>query len=824
MDVKTAAGQHIMAGLPGTEIDPAFAALVRECKVGNVILFRRNVKNAAQLARLCASLRELIVSETGMEPFIAIDQEGGVVSRFSPDMATTPGAMALAAAGGDAPYRAARLTAAQLRAAGVNFDLAPVLDVNSNPLNPVIGVRSFGDLPEEAAERAMGFMRGLLDGGVMACGKHFPGHGDTDTDSHIGLPRVDKSREQLEECELLPFRRAIEAGIPAIMSSHVLFPALEPEKLPATMSRRILTGLLREELGFGGVIISDCMEMDAVAKFYGTVNGAAAALKAGADIVCISHTAALARETAERLWQRYEAAEGEERRELERSGERIAEAKRRFTAVPKAETQIFKLRAQARDMLEESFVLMNGPIPPLGDSPFFTGCANSRASQASSAANGVPALPTVMARRFVGGCAVCSDDPDSEEIAAIARKARNASCIVLNPSGGNAATELTVWLPVYQFGDGISDEDFWNEKFDAFEAENNCTIKVEIQGWTDYATNIYTGLLSAEGPDVVYVTEYYDIITSELIVPLDAYLTEEDYDLYLYLTQGAYNSNGELCTFPMMPGNPCVMYFNMDMLEAAGVTELPTTWDEFYEVCLKLKEANPDVMPFTSSWGASNGVSALLTSFWPFFFQAGGSVLTETGELNMDSEATLEALNFIKKLRDADILDESAVSMDDPGGKFVNGEAAIVIVGTGTSGSFTEAGINWECIFALEGPAGAATNFSVDSLAISKFCENPELAAKLIKYITSAACMDDFHNEIYGMPSLTTDATYTEPEPFQSMYVDHADDMFAVPSFEGSASFMDTFQQNVQGMLMGQLTPEQVISETMTYYNEQIKQ
>lgn len=824
MDVKTAAGQHIMSGLPGTEIDPAFAALVRECKVGNVILFRRNVKNAAQLARLCASLRELIVSETGMEPFIAIDQEGGVVSRFSPDMATTPGAMALAAAGGDAPYRAARLTAAQLRAAGVNFDLAPVLDVNSNPLNPVIGVRSFGDLPEEAAERAMGFMRGLLDGGVMACGKHFPGHGDTDTDSHIGLPRVDKSREQLEECELLPFRRAIEAGIPAIMSSHVLFPALEPEKLPATMSRRILTGLLREELGFGGVIISDCMEMDAVAKFYGTVNGAAAALKAGADIVCISHTAALARETAERLWQRYEAAEGEERRELERSGERIAEAKRRFTAVPKAETQIFKLRAQARDMLEESFVLMNGPIPPLGDSPFFTGCANSRASQASSAANGVPALPTVMARRFGGGCAVCSDDPDSEEIAAIARKARNASCIVLNPSGGNAATELTVWLPVYQFGDGISDEDFWNEKFDAFEAENNCTIKVEIQGWTDYATNIYTGLLSAEGPDVVYVTEYYDIITSELIVPLDAYLTEEDYDLYLYLTQGAYNSNGELCTFPMMPGNPCVMYFNMDMLEAAGVTELPTTWDEFYEVCLKLKEANPDVMPFTSSWGASNGVSALLTSFWPFFFQAGGSVLTETGELNMDSEATLETLNFIKKLRDADILDESAVSMDDPGGKFVNGEAAIVIVGTGTSGSFTEAGINWECIFALEGPAGAATNFSVDSLAISKFCENPELAAKLIKYITSAACMDDFHNEIYGMPSLTTDATYTEPEPFQSMYVDHADDMFAVPSFEGSASFMDTFQQNVQGMLMGQLTPEQVISETMTYYNEQIKQ
>ena len=122
-------------------------------------------------------------------------------------------------------------------------------------------------------------------------------------------------------------------------------------------------------------------------------------------------------------------------------------------------------------------------------------------------------------------------------------------------AGGNtAATELKLWLPVYQFGDGISDEDFWNEKLDAFEAENNCTVTVEIQGWTDYATNIYTGLLSAEGPDVVYVTETYDIISSDLIIPLDPYLTQDDYDLYLYLEQGAYNSNGELCTFPMIWG------------------------------------------------------------------------------------------------------------------------------------------------------------------------------------------------------------------------------------------------------------------------------
>ena len=394
-------------------------------------------------------------------------------------------------------------------------------------------------------------------------------------------------------------------------------------------------------------------------------------------------------------------------------------------------------------------------------------------------------------------------------------------------SGGSNVSgdpvELSVWVPVYQFAeDGISDADFWNEKFDAFEAEHNCVINVEIQTWADYATNIYTGLLSDEGPDVVYVTETYDLIDAGLLAPLDEYLTEEDFEKYVYLDQGAYNSEGQLCTFPMMAGNPCVIFYNMDMLEAAGITELPSTWDEFMDVCLTLKEANPDVWPFISSWGATNGVSAMLAGFWPFFFQAGGTVLDEEGNLNLDSEETLEALTYINSFKENGIFDDSIVSMDDPNGKFVNGEAAIIINGTGNASTFTGEGINWQCQLGLEGPGGLATNMSVDSLAISSYCENKELAAELIKYMTSAEVMDDYHEQIYGMPSLTTDATYTEPEPFQSMYEDYADVMYAVPSYEGSATFADTFQQNVQGMLMGQLTPQEVIDQTMTYYNEQI--
>ena len=394
-------------------------------------------------------------------------------------------------------------------------------------------------------------------------------------------------------------------------------------------------------------------------------------------------------------------------------------------------------------------------------------------------------------------------------------------------SGGSNVSgdpvELSVWVPVYQFAeDGISDADFWNEKFDAFEAEHNCVINVEIQTWADYATNIYTGLLSDEGPDVVYVTETYDLIDAGLLAPLDEYLTEEDFEKYVYLDQGAYNSEGQLCTFPMMAGNPCVIFYNMDMLEAAGITELPSTWDEFMDVCLTLKEANPDVWPFISSWGATNGVSAMLAGFWPFFFQAGGTVLDEEGNLNLDSEATLEALTYINSFKENGIFDDSIVSMDDPNGKFVNGEAAIIINGTGNASTFTGEGINWQCQLGLEGPGGLATNMSVDSLAISSYCEDKELAAELIKYMTSAEVMDDYHEQIYGMPSLTTDATYTEPEPFQSMYDDYSDVMYAVPSYEGSATFADVFQQNVQGMLMGQLTPQEVIDESMTYYNEQI--
>jgi beta-N-acetylhexosaminidase len=228
MTIKQMLGQKLVFGFHGETLSEEFKQLIREYKVGNVILFLRNVKSAEQLRRLCGEIQELILAETGYPAFIVIDQEGGMVTRLPTDAVNVPGAMAISATENAENARiAAGITIRQLRGLGVNFNMAPVLDVNSNPANPVIGVRSIGDDPQKVAEFGEAAVRAYENTGVYCCGKHFPGHGDTNVDSHLGLPRIEKTIEELEAAELIPFRRCIEAGIPAIMSSHILFPNIE---------------------------------------------------------------------------------------------------------------------------------------------------------------------------------------------------------------------------------------------------------------------------------------------------------------------------------------------------------------------------------------------------------------------------------------------------------------------------------------------------------------------------------------------------------------------------------------------------------------------
>ena len=274
----------------GWQTDSQAAALIDDIHVGGVVLMGRNIQPPGQMKATIADLQNRVKAE-GLPPlFVAVDQEGGRVQRLGPPhYVKRPTAREIGQSSPELARAAAREIGAELRELGFNFDFAPVLDVDSNPQNPVIGDRSYGIDPEKVAALGVAAMRGFQeDAGVLACGKHFPGHGDTDTDSHFALPRITHDLAHLKAVELVPFRAAIVAGIAAIMTSHILFPALDPT-LPATLSPAILTGLLRQKLGFSGLIITDDLEMKGVAAGWGAAEAAVLAVEAGADILLCCH-------------------------------------------------------------------------------------------------------------------------------------------------------------------------------------------------------------------------------------------------------------------------------------------------------------------------------------------------------------------------------------------------------------------------------------------------------------------------------------------------------------------------------------------------------
>ena len=291
MSLNEKVGQLFQIGFSGKEATPEIEEMIKKYKVGGIIYFSRNIDSPAQLAKLSNNLQKMAVENYNLPLMISADQEGGTVTRLKRST-HFPGNMTLGATrDSDLAYRAGKATAGELENVGINMNLAPVLDVNNNPNNPVIGVRSYGEDPELVAKLGTSYIKGMQEGGVIACGKHFPGHGDTDTDSHLDLPIIKHDRKRLDSVELFPFREAIKTGIDSIMTAHINFPTIEPkEGLPATLSKKVLTGLLREELGFEGLIITDCMEMSAIVNTFGTVEGSIKTLEAGSDTVLVSHS------------------------------------------------------------------------------------------------------------------------------------------------------------------------------------------------------------------------------------------------------------------------------------------------------------------------------------------------------------------------------------------------------------------------------------------------------------------------------------------------------------------------------------------------------
>ena len=286
MSWEDKAAQLVMIDISGPQLSPAEVEHLRSHPWSGVLIFARNIASRPQLQGL---LREMTEISPGV-PLFTVDQEGGLVDavRF-PDTVLSPGGMALAASGEPQCARTAhRILGRQLRDLGFHLDFAPVLDVNNNPDNPIIGVRSFGDDPGRVCEFGTAAILGLQEGGVAATAKHFPGHGDSAVDSHIALPSIPHSRERLEAVELVPFRAAIAAGVDAIMTAHITFPALDPRPgLPATLSQPILTELLRQEMGFEGVIFTDAVTMRAVADHFGVEEASVRAIEAGADVILV---------------------------------------------------------------------------------------------------------------------------------------------------------------------------------------------------------------------------------------------------------------------------------------------------------------------------------------------------------------------------------------------------------------------------------------------------------------------------------------------------------------------------------------------------------
>lgn len=272
-------GRLVMVDIQGKRLDAATAAFLRDNRIRAVCLFRKNLGTEAEVRQLTRDLREAM----GPDALIGLDQEGGSVVRatFLPQ---PPSAMALGAAGDEGlAEQVGAAVARGLRGIGINWNFAPVTDINNNPANPVIAERSFGETADTVTRLAGAWMKGSMAAGVACCIKHFPGHGDTHVDSHLDLPTVDKSRAELDALELKPFQ-ALRDLAPSIMTAHIVYPKIDPQ-YPATLSKTLLGGILRDEYGYDGVVITDALMMKAIAERYGYAKAAVLAINAGADMI-----------------------------------------------------------------------------------------------------------------------------------------------------------------------------------------------------------------------------------------------------------------------------------------------------------------------------------------------------------------------------------------------------------------------------------------------------------------------------------------------------------------------------------------------------------
>lgn len=299
-------GQLLMVGIKGKQLTPETERLIKKLKLGGVILYSHNIDQPQGLLELTSSLQRVAFMNHRIPLFIAVDQEGGGVSRIRKGVHSFPAPMAIGAAGSlELSYSVGKMMAMDLSAMGVNMNLAPVLDINTSPENQLIGIRSFGGDPDLVSQMGMWYIEGLQSRGVIATAKHFPGHGNTEIDSHFAIPAIQTGLSDLEKFHLIPFKKAMENGLSALMTAHLSVPAIDPSGLPATFSFNLLTNVVRKKMNFHGIILTDDLEMKSIRNKYGVGEAAMKAILAGSDIVMVSWTDQRKREVFKTLLSAY---------------------------------------------------------------------------------------------------------------------------------------------------------------------------------------------------------------------------------------------------------------------------------------------------------------------------------------------------------------------------------------------------------------------------------------------------------------------------------------------------------------------------------------
>lgn len=381
-------------------------------------------------------------------------------------------------------------------------------------------------------------------------------------------------------------------------------------------------------------------------------------------------------------------------------------------------------------------------------------------------------------------------------------------------------TDLVLWMPPYASSGDTLDLEFWNSTLEPWATENNVNLSIEIIPWANYEEKMLTAFSSGEGPDVttLYNEIFNDYIDMGVLEELSGYFSEEDTADYLHYDMG-YLKGGQYGV-PYLVGEARVLYCNMDILNQAGIESMPTTWDEFAETARKIKEANlEDVIPFAQEWGEA-AIGALNNAYWPFYWQAGGEIFNEDSTVLTinDTGAAVEAAEYLYGLKQEGIITDESLSLsaNDVSSLFSQGKVAMIINGTSAAALYDTNNINWDFVDSLENDTKAIW-VAVSYMSINAASEHKELAADLIKYISSADIMEEFHKNLASYPPVNASEEYLDNEKFREMYTTSTY-LHSLPVAPGTYKLCDTMLKNLQLMMLNELSPADAVQNTIDYY------